>query len=126
MIKRVSDSDWLFIQKHLSKVAPKKSWHGRPRATDREVFNGIVWVLKSGARWRDLPRDQFPAKSSCHKRFQQWSRDGSWNRLQKSLVRKLQSKKKLNFAESFIDGSLIRAKKGVSELARAENQKVLS
>lgn len=114
----VSKQNWFFITRHLSKPKVEKCKGGRPRAPDRDIYEAIMWLLNSGARWQDLP-DHFPAKSSCHRRFQQWSRDGSWQRLQKALVRKLSKKKKLNLEESFIDGSLIQAKKGVLASAKA-------
>lgn len=114
----VSDESWKFISRHLSSPQRSKYNAGRPRAKDRDIYEAIMWILNSGARWCDMP-EHFPAKSTCHRRFQEWSRDGSWNKLQKALVRKLSKKKILDLEESFIDGSLIRAKKGALASARA-------
>lgn len=110
MVMHVTDREWKFITHRLSKL-PSPKHPGRPRAADREIFDGIMWVLNTGSRWVDLP-DEYPAKSSCHKRFQTWSMDGSWTRLRKALVRYLHKRKKLGINEGFIDGSFIKAKKG--------------
>ena len=44
---------------------------GRPWKDTREVVNGVLWILRSGARWQDLPA-RFPPYQTCHRRFQQW------------------------------------------------------
>ena len=110
MEMHVTDKEWRFIRKCLSKLPPPKH-PGRPRALDRNLFDGIMWVLNTGSQWKELP-EEYPAKSSCHKRFQTWSSDGSWTRLRKALVRRLIRKKRLGIQEGFIDGSFIKAKKG--------------
>ena len=116
---RVSDREWAFLSKHLSHL-PRRAAHsrGRPRAPDRALFDGILWVLASGSRWRDIPRyNDYPAKSSCYRRFTEWCRDGSWQKIQHILVRMLGAQGKIDLDEGFIDGSLVRAKKGALKLA---------
>jgi len=108
---RLSDAEWDLIRPHLSRIPQKKSWHGRPRASDRRIFEALLWLLMTGARWVDLPKD-YPAKSSVHRRFQTWSRDGSFLKLHRGLVRTLNKQHKLDFSEGFIDTSFIKAKKG--------------
>ena len=125
MERVVSAKSWKFISKYLSRCPRQRGSRGRPRCKDRDVYEAIMWLLNSGARWQDMP-DHFPAKSSCHRRFQQWCRDGSWNSLQKAIVRKLSRKKRLDLEESFIDGSLIQAKKGAIALARDERVRGLN
>jgi transposase len=51
-----------------------KPW-SRSRADDRRTINGILWVLRSGARWRDLP--EYGRPSTCHRRLQEWKTKGS-------------------------------------------------
>lgn len=118
---RVSDREWEFLSNHLSKL-PRRAAHsrGRPRASDRALFEGILWILVTGSRWRDLPKKTYPAKSSCYRRFAQWCSDGSWQKVQHALVRMLGGRGKIDLAEGFIDGSFIRAKKGVFGLALRE------
>ena len=61
----LSDKQWELIEPLL----PKGAWTGRPRADDRRTINGILWVLRTGARWADMPR-KYGAPSTCHLRLQ--------------------------------------------------------
>lgn len=109
----VSKREWNFISLYLT--PPPEHVRGRPRVSDREIYEGILWVLKTGGRWRDLPKE-YPAKSSCHRRFQEWCADGSWGRLRRALLRRLKVLDELDLEEGFIDGSFIKAKKGAKML----------
>ena len=59
---------------------PPNKPRGVPRVNDRRVLNGIFWVLRSGAPWRDLP-DNFGPYTTCYNRFVRWRRAGVWDRL---------------------------------------------
>jgi transposase len=69
----LTDSEWDTIQP----ILPNKS-RGMPRVDDRRVLNGIFWVLRSGAPWRDLP-DQFGPYTTCYNRFNRWGKAGIWD-----------------------------------------------
>jgi transposase len=73
--------------------------------------NGILWVLRTGAPWHDLP-DRYPPYQTCHRRFQQWQRDGTLTRLLHALAEDLRARGKLDLSETFIDASFSSAKKG--------------
>jgi transposase len=117
---RVTDREWEFLSRHLSQLPARAAdSKGRPRADDRALFEGILWVIATGSRWRDIPPPpHYPAKSSCYRRFSQWCRDGSWARIQRALVRMLGSQGKIDWSEGFIDGTQVKAKKGALRLAR--------
>lgn len=112
MEMRLSDEKWKYVSKYLSPPPVRRDARGRARASDKEIVEAILWVLQSGSRWMDLDVRIYPAKSTCHKRFQQWCRDGSWERLQRALVRDLRGVQVIDVDETFIDGSLVKAKKG--------------
>jgi transposase len=57
----------------------------RPRVNDRRVLNGIFWVLRSGAPWRDLPRG-FGPFTTCYNRFVRWRRAGVWTQIITALA----------------------------------------
>ena len=84
---------------------------GGPRCEDRAVLNGVLWILRSGARWKDLP-DRFPSYQTCHRRFQRWVRDGTLGRVLQALAEDVQERGGLDLRECFIDGTFIVAKKG--------------
>ena len=75
MCYELSDSEWAAIKPFL----PNKS-RGVRRVNDRRMLNGIFWVLRSGAPWRDLPICYGP-RTTCYNRFVRWRRAGVWGRI---------------------------------------------
>ena len=80
---RVTDAQWAKIEPHLPRPR-RSSTGGRPRVSHRDVVDGILWVLKTGARWRDLP-EGYPSGSTCWRRLRQWDEDGTWLRMWRSF-----------------------------------------
>jgi transposase len=76
----LADHEWAAIKPML----PNKP-RGVPRVNDRRVLNGIFWVLRSGAPWRDLP-NAFGPYTTCYNRFVRWRRAGVWSRLMNALA----------------------------------------
>ena len=71
-----SDAQWALIEPHL----PPEPGGGRPRKTDmRDVFDAILYILRTGCQWRYLPVD-FPPKSTVWRYFDRWRRDGTLDR----------------------------------------------
>jgi RHS repeat-associated protein len=73
----LTDAQWEKIRPLLPKAVQHRHG-GRPRADDRKVLEGILWILRSGARWQDLP-DQFPHPSTCWWRLRDWEEQSSGN-----------------------------------------------
>jgi len=89
------------------------------------VLNGILWVLRTGAPWYDLP-ERYPSYQTCHRRFQQWQRDGTLTGILRRLAEDLRDRGKLDLSETFIDASFTPAKKGAllsAQLAAAKAAK---
>ena len=76
----LADYEWAAIKPML----PNKP-RGVPRVNDRRILNGIFWVLRSGAPWRDLP-DHFGPYTTCYNRFVRWRRAGVWGRIIDALA----------------------------------------
>jgi transposase len=76
----LADYEWSAIKPML----PNKP-RGVPRVNDRRVLNGIFWVLRSGAPWRDLPTAFGPYTTYCN-RFVRWRRAGVWSRIIEALA----------------------------------------
>jgi transposase len=89
----------------------KVDGRGRPRVDAREVWNGILWILRTGAPWHDLP-DRYPPYQTCHRRMQEYSRAGTYKRVLIALAEDLHERGGLDLSETFIDGTFAPAKKG--------------
>ncbi len=109
---RLSDAQWQLSEPILR---PKRRSDGRghPWQDTRAVLNGILWVLGTGAQWRELP-ERYPPYQTCHRRFQQWVREGKLERILRVLAEGLRARGKLQLEEAFIDASFTGAKKGAS------------
>ncbi len=84
---------------------------GRPWASNRACFEGILWILQTGAAWRFLP-DEFPSPSTCWRRLKQWEDEGVWLKAWRTLLGALDEEGLLKWDETFLDGSFAPAKKG--------------
>jgi transposase len=71
----------------------------------------VLWVLRTGARWRDLP-ETHPPYQTAHRRFQRWVRDGILKWVLTALAKYLRERGVLDLTECFIDGTFVAAKKG--------------
>lgn len=107
----LTDRQWEIVAPLLPKPRVRKDKRGRPWRDPRDVLNGILWILRTGAQWVDLPA-RYPSKSTCHRRFQKWSREGTLKKLRAALIEDLDERGKIDWSESFIDGSFASAKKG--------------
>ncbi len=122
--EELTDEQWSLIEPLFDKPSAVMT-RGRPRRAEREVLNGVLWILRSGARWCDLP-ERFPPYQTCHRRFQQWVKDGRLRKVLEMLAEDLHQRGGLDLSECFIDGTFIVAKKGASELERPSGAKARS
>jgi len=102
----LTDSEWEQIAPLLPPTHPKK--RGHPWSDHRDVLNGILWILRSGAPWQDLP-DRYPPRSTCHDRLQRWQQDGTWTRILQAVQAKYDHEGNLIWAENALDASIVRA-----------------
>lgn len=76
----LTDFEWRVI----APLLPNKP-RGVPRVDDRRALNGIFWVLRSGAPWRDLP-ERYGPRTTCYNRFVRWRKAGVWDRLMDAIT----------------------------------------
>src|ERR1700675_4285755 len=115
----LTDAQWGALDP-LFRPKRRADGRGRPWQDTRAVLNGVLWILRTGPPWHDLP-DRYPPYQTRHRRFQQWQRSGLLTRSLQQLVEDLRDRGKLDLSEAFIDASFSSAKKGalVSALQNA-------
>jgi transposase len=110
----LTDEQWSLIEPELAqseRIEGGLKKRGRPFRSAREVFDGVLWILRTGAPWADLPSRYGPYQTS-HRRFQRWVKDGTLKRLLRVLAEDLRERGKLDLTEAYIDGTHAGAKKG--------------
>ena len=95
----ITDEIWNKISPLLP---PENGYWGRPSRPHREILEGILWILRTGAPWRDLP-PQYGPWSSVYNRFNRWNSKGIWKNIWESLKNEIDHE---NYA---IDGSIVKA-----------------
>ena len=122
MFQPLSNAQWAKIQPLLPEPPPRKQNRGRPRANPRKVLDTIQWVLRTGASWDDVPKEErFVAFQTAHRYLQNWAEDGTFQKIVSALAKEAD----LNLSECFIDGGFIPAKGGALKSAMGEKAKVL-
>ena len=104
-----TDEQWQYVRPLLP---PPRKGRGRPRADARKTLNGILYVLRTGCRWEDVPRE-YGSPPACWRRLRRWEEDGTWEKIWRSLLSLLDEQGKIGWDKAFLDGSFVAAKKGV-------------
>ena len=102
---------WNLIEPILPEDPVRPDGRGRPWSDRRTVLNGILWILRTGAPWQDLP-NRYGSHQTAHRRFQNWVRSGVIENILLALAQHLQAAGGLNLKECFVDGTFVPAKKG--------------
>jgi transposase/quinol monooxygenase YgiN len=103
----LSDAQWEAIRPLL----PTPARTGRPRAHDRRTLEGILYVLRNGCRWHDMPR-RYGDPVTCWRRFVRWQATGDWERIWSALLRTMDPVAQQTWALAFLDMRQIPTKPG--------------
>lgn len=112
----LTERQWKRLEPLLPKPRVRKDRRGRPWRDPRDVLNGILWVMRTGAPWHDLP-SRYPPYQTCHRRFQLWARSGALARVLQAMAEELADAGGFDLTEAFIDATYAGAKKGASASA---------
>ncbi len=116
----LTDAQWQMLEPLLPQ---QRLGRGRPRTDNHKCLSGILYVLKTGVAWADLPVE-YGSPTTCWRRFDEWSQLGVWEAVWQTLLASLDRAGKIEWAAAFLDGSFVPSKKGAMEsdaprLARA-------
>ena len=99
----LTDEQWALIESLMPKPRPGGRWNDH-----RTTLNGMMWVLKSGSPWRDMP-ERYGSWKSVYHRFQRWTTDGMFEKILDRLRYKLDKDGFIDWDVWCVDGSNIRA-----------------
>lgn len=101
----LTDKQW---ERLHAVLPPQQPQTGRPNKDHRLVGNGILWIVRTGAPWRDLPTEYGPWQT-CSTRFYRWVKAGVWDRVLAALQRQADHEGNLDWSLRHVDGTMIRA-----------------
>ena len=118
----LTNEQWQRIAEFIPKPKAQPGKSGRPPQNPKDVLNGILWILRTGAQWSDMP-ERYPPKSTCHRYFQQWTESGVFVKILTVLAQDLKDRGGIDLSEGFIDGTFAPAKKGAMVWAKPKRAK---
>jgi transposase len=100
----LTDDEWVLIEN----IFPKPAATGRPPVDRRKVLNGILWILRTGSPWRDLP-EEFGTWKTCWRLFDEWNADGTLDQIVGRLRAAFADVGAIDEELWCIDGTIVRA-----------------
>jgi len=110
----LTDEEWAVI----GPLLPKRG-RGPHRKDDRKVLNGIFYILRTGAPWRDLP-DRYGPRTTVYNRYVRWGERGVWQRIFEALAQECED------ALVFIDASIVKAHRAAAGSKKGNWKNVLA
>jgi len=115
----VPDSLWILI-KPLLPAAPPKPKGGRPLLSHRRCLTGIIFVLKTGIPWEDLPQEMGCGSGmTCWRRLRDWTKAQVWPKVHQTILSWLRAAGEIDLVQTIVDSSSVRAVFGGQKLAPA-------
>ena len=111
MAKQIlNDELWQIIEPLIPKKKRRFRYPGRKPISDRAALTGILFVLKTGIAWEDLPPEMGCGSGmTCWRRLRDWQKAGVWVKIHKVLLSKLRKADKIDFSRGVVDSSSVRA-----------------
>ncbi|MBS1807415.1 MAG: transposase [Acidobacteria bacterium] len=100
----LTDAQWEFIKSLL----PPAATTGRPGADEREIVNGILYVLTTGCSWEYLPHDIGATWQTCHRYLLEYQRRRVWQKIVRELIKLAYRKGQINLNNAYHDASVVK------------------
>ena len=110
----LSEREWA----EIAPLVPRKSTGGRPPRDAREMLEGMLWLLRTGAPWRDL-HERFGPWQTVYHYFNEWRREGVLEQIAQHLLLKLDGAEKLDWDLWCVDSTAVRAAKAAAGAGKA-------
>jgi transposase len=110
----LSERQWRQLAPHL----PPNPHRGHTYVEHRRVLNGILWRLKTGAPWRDVP-ERYGPWQTCYDRFVRWSRDGTWQRILGILQVQADASGHIDWDGAALDSTHVKAHRSATGARKA-------
>jgi transposase len=116
----VSDELWELVRPLIPVKQRRDRYPGRKRIDDRRVLTGIVFVLKTGIAWEQLPQEMGCGSGmTCWRRLHEWQQAGVWQQLHELLLAKLREADRIDWSRAVADSSFVPALLGAPKPAPA-------
>ena len=111
MAKQILDDElWQIIEPLLPKKKRRFRYPGRKSLDDRAVLRGILFILKTGIAWEDLPQEMGCGSGmTCWRRLRDWQKAGVWDKIHRVLLSQLRRADQIDFSRAVVDSASVRA-----------------
>ena len=101
----LNEKQWQKLKEYLPAQKPET---GRTAEDHRKIINGILWKVRTGAPWRDIP-ERYGSWSTIYSRFRRWRDAGIWDRILSELQAESDSEGHVDWTIHFVDTTIVRA-----------------
>jgi transposase len=115
----LTDEQWQRLEPLLP---PHKPETGRPNHDHRHILNGIMWILRTGAPWQDLP-ERYGPSGTVSSRFYRWRKAGIWQRILEALQAEADRRGRVDWSLHFVDSTIVRAHQHAAGARKAGGEK---
>ena len=119
----LTDEQWEILEPLIPQPPQREDGRGRSWRDPRDILKGILWILRTGAPWKDLP-ERYPPYQICHRRFKRWIEEGVLGDVLEAPAEDLEERGQIDLSECYIDGTFVVAKKGGRASERPSGAKV--
>ena len=110
-MQEISDEQWRMLEPLIYKNGGKESSKGgRPRADDRKILAGILWVMMAGEQWARLPK-KYGAYVTVWRRYREWEENGVWEKIWRKLLTTMSKREELEWTMAFLEGKIVPGRK---------------